>query len=476
MKHRKKHIWASIMILLIVAFDQVTKRLAESALMGGKIVTLLPGAVQLRYARNTGMAFSLFSGARWVFVALTALVCAGVLFYMFRNKCRSLWGYWSLGVLVAGGLGNLIDRVLYGYVIDFIEPTFMQFAVFNIADCAVTCGGISFVLWLAVDLFRSGDGKKGTTHDGNERQPVRAFTVDETAAGERLDKFLSTVCPDLTRSAAARVIEEGGVLLDGAPGNKKDKLRPGTRVELRLPEPKPMEVLPEHIPLDVVYEDGDLLVVNKPKGMVVHPAPGNYTGTLVNALLYYCGDSLSGVGGVIRPGIVHRIDKDTSGLLMVAKNDFAHVDLARQIQEHSFHRAYQAVVYGNVTADSGTVCQPIGRSPKDRKKMAVTQQNSKPATTHYRVLERFGDFTHIRCVLETGRTHQIRVHMAYIGHPLAGDPVYGPRRVITSLGGQCLHAGEIGFIHPRTGAEMRFEAPLPPYFTSFLHTCREKKR
>lgn len=166
MKHRKKHIWASIMILLIVAFDQVTKRLAESALMGGKIVTLLPGAVQLRYARNTGMAFSLFSGARWVFVALTALVCAGVLFYMFRNKCRSLWGYWSLGVLVAGGLGNLIDRVLYGYVIDFIEPTFMQFAVFNIADCAVTCGGISFVLWLAVDLFRSGDDKKGTTHDG----------------------------------------------------------------------------------------------------------------------------------------------------------------------------------------------------------------------------------------------------------------------------------------------------------------------
>lgn len=202
----------------------------------------------------------------------------------------------------------------------------------------------------------------------NERQPVRAFTVDETAAGERLDKFLSTVCADLTRSAAARVIEEGGVLLDGSPGNKKDKLRPGTRVELRLPEPKPMEVLPEHIPLDVVYEDGDLLVVNKPKGMVVHPAPGNYTGTLVNALLYYCGDSLSGVGGVIRPGIVHRIDKDTSGLLMVAKNDFAHVDLARQIQEHSFHRAYQAVVYGNVTADSGTVCQPIGRSPKDRKK------------------------------------------------------------------------------------------------------------
>lgn len=304
----------------------------------------------------------------------------------------------------------------------------------------------------------------------------RQLLIPVEEAGQRVDKLLSAALEDMTRSAVQNLIENGCVTCGGKALSKSAKLKPGDQILVELPEVRPLEVRPQPIPLEVVYEDGDLLVVNKPKGMVVHPAPGNYTGTLVNALLYYCGDSLSGVGGVIRPGIVHRIDKDTSGLLMVAKNDFAHVDLARQIQEHSFHRAYQAVVYGNVTADSGTVCQPIGRSPKDRKKMAVTQQNSKPATTHYSVLERFGDFTHIRCVLETGRTHQIRVHMAYIGHPLAGDPVYGPRRVITSLGGQCLHAGEIGFIHPRTGAEMQFEAPLPPYFTSFLHTCREKKR
>ena len=311
---------------------------------------------------------------------------------------------------------------------------------------------------------------------------MRMLTVSKNEAGQRLDKLLAKYMNQAGKGFLYKMMRKKNITLNGKKCEGNEKLAEGDVVKLFLADDtiekfssvQVQEV--KKVDLDILYEDDDILVVNKPKGMVVHPAPGNYTGTLVNALLYYCGDSLSGVGGVIRPGIVHRIDKDTSGLLMVAKNDFAHVDLARQIQEHSFHRAYQAVVYGNVTADSGTVCQPIGRSPKDRKKMAVTQQNSKPATTHYRVLERFGDFTHIRCVLETGRTHQIRVHMAYIGHPLAGDPVYGPRRVITSLGGQCLHAGEIGFVHPRTGAEMRFEAPLPPYFTSFLHTCREKKR
>jgi len=302
----------------------------------------------------------------------------------------------------------------------------------------------------------------------NERQPVRAFTVDETAAGERLDKFLSTVCPDLTRSAAARVIEEGGVLLDGAPGNKKDKLRPGTRVELRLPEPKPMEVLPEHIPLDVVYEDGDLLVVNKPKGMVVHPAPGNYTGTLVNALLYHCGDSLSGINGEIRPGIVHRIDKDTSGLLIVAKNDTAHRHLAEQIKAHSFTREYEAIVYGHFKDRQFTVDAPIGRHKTDRKKMCVTEENSRHAVTHVQVLAEYPGFSHIRCRLETGRTHQIRVHMAYMGHPVVGDPVYAPGRPDCGVQGQCLHAKKIGFIHPRTGEYMEFDSALPQYFTALL--------
>ena len=239
-----------------------------------------------------------------------------------------------------------------------------------------------------------------------------------------------------------------------------------------MPDAKPLEAEPQDIPLDIVYEDSDLLVVNKPKGMVVHPANGNPDGTLVNALLYHCGDSLSGINGVIRPGIVHRIDKDTSGLLIVAKNDMAHVSLAEQIKEHSFSRAYEAVVYGNIKEDKITVNQPIGRSPKDRKKMAVTLKNSKNATTHFEVLERFGKFTHVRCTLETGRTHQIRVHCAHIGHPVAGDEVYGPKRVITSLHGQCLHAKHIGFVHPRTNEWLEFESELPEYFTSFLNKLK----
>lgn len=209
--------------------------------------------------------------------------------------------------------------------------------------------------------------------------------------------------------------------------------------------------------------------------MVVHPAPGNYEGTLVNALLYHCGSSLSGINGVIRPGIVHRIDKDTSGLLIVAKNDFSHLHLAKQIKEHSFYRAYQAVVYGNIKEDKGTVNEPIGRNPKDRKKMAVVYNNSRNAITHYEVIERFGSFTHIKCILETGRTHQIRVHMAYLGHALAGDSVYGPKKVITKLSGQCLHAGEIGFIHPRTNEYLHFTSPLPDYFTNFLAELERKK-
>ena len=256
----------------------------------------------------------------------------------------------------------------------------------------------------------------------------------------------------------------------GAPAAKNARLRAGDAIVLTIPEPEPVEIRPEPIPLDVVYEDSDLLVVNKPKGMVVHPAPGHASGTLVNALMAHCGASLSGINGAVRPGIVHRIDKDTSGLLIVAKNDFAHQGLAAQIQAHSFTRAYQAVVYGNLKDDSGTVHAPIGRDPADRKRMAVTAQHSRDAVTHYAVVQRYVGFTHLRLQLETGRTHQIRVHMAYLGHPVAGDPVYGPRKVIARLDGQCLHAGEIGFVHPRSGQFLSFTAPLPAYFTDFLRT------
>lgn len=299
---------------------------------------------------------------------------------------------------------------------------------------------------------------------------TREFVIeydDSTRADVTVAELLS-----ITRSAAARLLEQGCILRDGTVLNKKDKLGIGQKICVTLPDAVPLEVVAEDIPLDIVYEDDCLLVVNKPKGMVVHPAPGNYSGTLVNALLAHCGESLSGINGVMRPGILHRIDKDTSGLLMVAKNDLAHNFLAEQIKEHSFTRKYEAIVYGNIKADSGTVNAPIGRHPVHRKEMAVTAKNSKPAVTHYRVLARYGQFTHVSLKLETGRTHQIRVHMAYMGHPVAGDPVYGPKKVISSLGGQCLHAKEIGFIHPITKEYMEFDSPLPNYFTSFLKSLR----
>ncbi len=298
--------------------------------------------------------------------------------------------------------------------------------------------------------------------------------VEDDEIGTRIDKFISDKSQRFSRSAAAKLLESGAVTVNDKAVTKNYKCKAGDRVVILVPEAQPLEVKAENIPLDIVYEDNDLLVVNKPKGMVVHPAAGNYEGTLVNALLYHCGDSLSGINGVMRPGIVHRIDKDTSGLLIVAKNDLAHAGLARQIKEHSFERAYECVVHGNIKEDELTVSQPIGRNPKDRKKMAVTFKNSKNATTHVKVLKRYGDFTHCRCELETGRTHQIRVHMAYIGHPVAGDEVYGPRKVQKGLNGQCLHAKHIGFVHPRSGLWLEFESDLPDYFKAFLDKLDKK--
>ena len=293
-----------------------------------------------------------------------------------------------------------------------------------------------------------------------------------TESGMRADKLISAALPDLSRSAVQGLIAEGNVFCNGKPIQKSTKLPVGAVLTVEIPPARPLDVKPENIPLDIVYEDDDLLVVNKPKGMVVHPAAGNYDGTLVNALLYHCGNSLSGINGVIRPGIVHRIDKDTSGLLIVAKNDTAHRHLAEQIKEHSFTREYRSVVYGKITED-GTVDAPIARHPQERKRMAVIRSESaREAVTHYFVVKQFSGFTQLRLRLETGRTHQIRVHMAHIGHPVAGDPVYGPKKIITSLQGQCLHAGLIGFVHPRTGEYMEFEAPLPQYFTDFIKTLR----
>lgn len=291
--------------------------------------------------------------------------------------------------------------------------------------------------------------------------------------GSRLDAFISANT-DISRSRATKLCEDGLVTVNGAVANKKQKLKQGDDISVSVPDAVEYEVKPQDIPLDIVYEDNDLMVVNKPKGMVVHPAAGNQDGTLVNAVMFHCGKSLSGINGVMRPGIVHRIDKNTSGLLMIAKNDNAHICLANQIKEHNFIREYEAVVYGNIKEDSGSVNAPIGRHPVKRKEMAVTDKNSKDAVTEFTVLERFGDFTHIRLKLFTGRTHQIRVHMAYIGHPVAGDEVYGPKKVIESLGGQCLHAKKLGFIHPN-GQYLEFESELPKYFNEFLDKCRSGK-
>ena len=309
-----------------------------------------------------------------------------------------------------------------------------------------------------------------------------SLTVSASDAGKRLDVWLSELLEGRTRSFIQKLIEDGSVQLGGKPTVKKDKntrLTDGMQIEVNIPAPAAMELVPEDIPLEIVYEDADLLVVNKPKGMVVHPAPGNYTGTLVHALLWHCGDSLSGIGGVARPGIVHRIDKDTSGLLIVAKSDRAHVGLADQIREHSFTRQYEAVVYGNIKEERGTLRDYLGRSSSDRKKMAVVSPlapDAREAVTHFEVLERFEGFTHVRLTLETGRTHQIRVQMAAIGHPVAGDPLYGPQKVITQLQGQCLHAKNIGFVHPVTGEHLVLDSELPEYFTRFLEKLRRGKK
>ena len=302
------------------------------------------------------------------------------------------------------------------------------------------------------------------------------LTVAEEMSGKRLDSVLAGMMPEYSRSFIQKLFENGSITVGGDPcSEKKRKAAAGDIVEITIPQPERLEVEAEDIPLDIVYEDDELLVVDKPAGMVVHPAPGNHSGTLVNALMYHCGDALSSINGVIRPGIVHRIDKDTSGLLMVAKTDRAHNALSAQLAEHSITRRYKAIVYSNIKEDEGTVDKPIGRDPGNRLRNAVVYTNSKNAVTHYRVLERFGGFTLVEAVLETGRTHQIRVHMAYIRHPLLGDTLYGPAKNRYGAKRQMLHAGVLGFVHPVTGEYMEFNSPLPQDFEDVLAKLRKSR-
>ena len=298
------------------------------------------------------------------------------------------------------------------------------------------------------------------------------LTADRS--GERIDAALARLAPELSRSAAQKLLEGDGVLLNGRPARKSDRLSEGDTLELTLPEVQEVALEAENIPLDIVYEDADVIVVNKPKGLVVHPAAGHWSGTLVNALMYHCRDSLSGIGGELRPGIVHRIDKDTSGLLIAAKNDFAHRALAAQLKDHTLARTYVCIVCGNIREDSGTIDAPIGRDPADRKKMCVTKKDGREAVTHWRVLERFPGYTLLECRLETGRTHQIRVHLAWRSHPILGDTVYGHRKPELGMDTQCLHARELTFLHPRTGERVTVQCELPEYFQELLQKLRQK--
>ena len=296
----------------------------------------------------------------------------------------------------------------------------------------------------------------------------QSLTVGAEDAGKRMDKYLAEQFPECTRSYLQKLLKDGNVRISGKPVKASAKTVVGACIELVIPEPVEAEILPEAIALDILYEDSDVILINKPKGMVVHPAAGHTTGTLVNALMYHCQGNLSGINGVLRPGIVHRIDKDTTGVLVVCKNDKAHNELARQLKEHSITRRYRAIVCGNIKEEEGTVDAPLGRHPRERKKMAIVKTGGKRALTHYRVLERFGSYTYIECQLETGRTHQIRVHMASLGHPLLGDEVYGRTKSPFHTEGQTLHAMTLGFVHPTTGEYMEFTAPLPEYFDRIL--------
>ena len=305
---------------------------------------------------------------------------------------------------------------------------------------------------------------------------MKEFFTVENQEGDRIDRYLSEELEDRSRSYIQKLIKEQYVKVNKKPVKANYRLSLGDMVEIDLPEAKEPDIVPEDIPMDILYEDQDIIMINKPKQMVVHPAPGHYSGTLVNALMYHCGDELSGINGTMRPGIVHRIDMDTTGSLVVCKNDMAHQSLSAQLKEHSIRRIYVAIVHGNIKEDSGTVNAPIGRHPTERKKMSTHCKNGREAITHYQVLERFGDYTYIQCELETGRTHQIRVHMASIGHPLLGDQVYGPKKCpFPTLQGQTLHARTLGIIHPRTGEHLEVNAPLPDYFEELLESLRKIK-
>jgi 23S rRNA pseudouridine1911/1915/1917 synthase len=487
-----------IISALIVLLDQASKYFMSIHLSSDKTAELIPGVVGLVYVEYTGAAFSFLWDMRGCSSASPRCDCLLVLLLArYGNKTSRSDGL--PGMRARRRFREPDRRALFGYVVDFFEFEFVHFAVFNVADVFIRSAGSSS----ASITFSSGTISSGNFHGdsclparGKGRRPARlrrrgdiageapsgeAPSADDAADsdsgtillkadtdGVRLDVFLAEKLGDLCRSAAVRLIENGCVRLGGEPARKKTGgSRQGRYTRSSARAGRDVDAGAGY-PLDIVYEDADVLVVNKPRGMVVHPAPGHPEGTLVNALLAHCGDSLSGIGGEKRPGIVHRIDKDTSGLLIAAKNDLSHRALSAQLKNRSLSRIYEAVVVGNLKNDAGTVDAPLGRHPRDRKRQTVTDKNARGAVTHYEVLGRYNGYTHIRCRLETGRTHQIRVHMAHIGHPVLGDRIYGRKTPEKGLAGQCLHARQLRFVHPRTGERIELSTELPPYFTEVL--------
>ena len=469
---QKKAFIGILCSVILIFLDQFTKYLAVQHLKDQMPVVLWKNVLELSYLENRGAAFGIFQGKQWPLIIFTVIVLILIIyFYLMRIPSEKHFGLLN-GIAIlffAGAIGNFIDRVTQRYVVDFF-----YFRLIN-SECLQNCGAASqrSNLWGIIILIQRNPLIIFLERTVFMKQET--FEIEAEYEGERLDKYLSVIFEQSKTSSNApsrsffqKLIRDGHVKVNDSIAKANYRLRMDDLVCVEIPDAVETPILPEDIPLDILYEDDDLLVVNKPKGMVVHPSAGHYSGTLVNAIMFHCKDSLSGINGEIRPGIVHRIDMDTTGSLIVCKNDESHIKIAEQIKEHSVNRRYRGIVYGVVKDDEGTINAPIGRHPTNRKKMAINEKNGKPAITHYKVLERFSNYTYMEFKLETGRTHQIRVHMASIGHPLLGDTVYSSGKSPFKTQGQTLHAMTIGFIHPHTNEYMEISAPLPEYFLKIL--------
>ena len=475
-----------VFALFLVVIDQISKYAAIIALKGKNDFHIIKDVLLLHYldGGNRGAAWGMFSGKILMFIIFTLIaiffICifsrnVNLLYQKTNNKIFLILNIF-LSILLAGAVGNLIDRVVRGYVVDFIYFKPINFPVFNVADCYVTISCIGIVLlcilkineedfketlkiikWYILDL-------KGI----NRLNMCETYYVDSSNKNIRLDKYLTDLLDNNSRNYIQKLIKNGDVLVNEKSSKANYKVQENDCITINIPEPVTANIEPENIPLDIIYEDDDVLIVNKPKDLVVHPAPGHYTGTLVNGIMYHCKDNLSNINGVLRPGIVHRIDKDTTGALIICKNDYSHNFIAEQLKEHTITRKYWGIVQGRFDETEGTIDAPIGRHPTKRKEMAINERNGKHAVTHYKVLKQFDKYALCEFQLETGRTHQIRVHMASINHPLLGDDVYNHNKCPFKLQGQCLHAKTIGFIHPTTKEYVEYEAPIPEYFKNLI--------